>query len=124
MGPSNEDQATAFQQLSGALEAASIMTGAVIRIEKDFVNGGHCEILESLNPKLFDAVGMSNPRVVSGCSILLYFTYKVLYIMLAKMCTTLCMIVHSLKLTWLHWLEVSSDQSTPNGYKIFIQQVD
>ena len=77
MGPSNEDQAAAFQQLPGALEAASVMTGAVIQIENDFVNGGHPEILESLNPVLFNAVGLSNPRVVTGCSILLYFTYKV-----------------------------------------------
>lgn len=68
MGPSNEDQAAAFQQLPGALEWNSIMTGAIIQIESDFVNSGRTEILQTLNPLLFDAVGLSNPRAVKTCS--------------------------------------------------------
>ncbi len=77
-GPSNVDQAAAFQQLPDRLEAASSMAGAVVRIEKDLIDGGRAEILELINPMLFDVVGISNPQVVTGCSILLYFTYKVI----------------------------------------------
>jgi len=61
VGPSNEDQVVAIQQLPDVLEAASIMTGTIIQIESDFVNAGHTEILETFNPILFDAVGISNP---------------------------------------------------------------
>ena len=78
VGPSNADQAAAFQQLPDHLEAASSMAGAVVRIEKDLIDGGRAEILELINPMLFDVIGISNPRVVTGCSILLYFTYKVI----------------------------------------------
>ena len=77
VGPSNADQAAAFQKLPDCLEATSSMAGAIVRIEKDLIDGGRTEILEILNPMLFEVVGVSNPRVVTGCSILLYFTYKV-----------------------------------------------
>jgi len=77
VGPSNADQAAAFQQLPDHLEAASSMAGAVIQIEKDLIDGGRMEILESINPMIFDVVGISNPRVVTGFSILLYFANKV-----------------------------------------------
>lgn len=77
VGPSNADQAAAFQQLPDRLEAASSMAGAIVRIEKDLINGGRTEILELINPMMYEVVGISNPRVVTGCSILLYFTYKV-----------------------------------------------
>lgn len=77
ISPSNADQAAAFQQLPDHLEAASSMAGIIVRIEKDLIDGGRMEILETINPMLFDVVGISNPRIVTGCSILLYFTYKV-----------------------------------------------
>ena len=88
VGPRTEDQVAAFEQL----EAASIMTGTVIKIESDFVNAGRTETLETFNPILFDAVGISNPQVVTGCSILLYFTNKVY----TCICNYVYIIMHSL----------------------------
>ena len=70
-------QAAAFQQLSNHLKAASSMAGVVVRIETDLKTEGHEEILQLLNPIFFEIVGISDPRVVTGCSILLYFTNKV-----------------------------------------------
>ena len=70
-------QAEAFQQLPNHLKAASSMAGVVVRIETDLKTGGRNEVLQALNPRFFNVVGISNPRVVTGCSILLYFTNKV-----------------------------------------------
>lgn len=53
------------------------MAGVVVSIEIDLKSEGREEILQSLNPRFFEIVGSSNPRVVTGCSILLYFTNKV-----------------------------------------------
>jgi len=76
-------QAAAFQELPNHLKAASSMAGVVVSIEADLKTEGRKEILQSLNPRFFNVVGISNPRVVTGCSILLYFTNKVsLYISL------------------------------------------
>lgn len=54
------------------------MAGVVVSIEIDLKSEGREEILQSLNPRFFEIVGSSNPRVVTGCSILLYFTNKML----------------------------------------------
>ena len=70
-------QAAAFQQLPNHLKAASSMAGVVVNIETDLKIGGRSEILQTLNPRFFNIVGISSPRVVTGCSILLYFTNKV-----------------------------------------------
>ena len=76
-------QAAAFQQLPNHLKAASSMAGVVVRIETDLKTKGREEILQLLNPIFFEIVGISNPRVVTGCSVLLYFTNKVnFYILL------------------------------------------
>lgn len=77
VGPMNLNQAAAFQQLPYHLKAASTMAGVVVSIESDLKTEGRKEILQSLNPRFFKIVGISNPRVVTGCSILLYFTNKV-----------------------------------------------
>jgi len=77
VGPNDAEKAIAFQKLSGCLEAASSMAGSIVKIEKDFKDSGYTEILNVLNPILYNTAGPSNPRVVTGCSILLYFTYKV-----------------------------------------------
>ena len=53
------------------------MAGAIIKIEKDLIDGGCVKILKDLSPLLYDKAGPCNPRVVTGCAILLYFTYKV-----------------------------------------------
>ena len=53
------------------------MAGEIIKIEKDLIDSSCVEILEDLSPLLYDKAGPSNPRVVTGCAILLYFTYKV-----------------------------------------------
>lgn len=70
-------QAAAFQQLPNHLKAASSMAGVIVSIETDLKIGGRNEILQTLNPRFFNIVEISNPRVVTGCSILLYFTNKV-----------------------------------------------
>ena len=72
-------QAAAFQLLPNHLKAASSMAGVVVSIETDLKTEGRKEILQSLNPRFFSVVGISNPRVVTGCSILLYFTNKVTF---------------------------------------------
>ena len=77
VGPRNTDQAAAYKELPDSLEAVSSMAADIIQIEKEFINGGRTEILDLINPVLFQVVGFSNPRIVTGCSILMYFTYKV-----------------------------------------------
>ena len=77
VGPMDSMQAAAFQQLLNYLKAASSMAGVVVRIETDLKTEGREEILQLLNPIFFEIVGISDPRVVTGCSILLYFTNKV-----------------------------------------------
>ena len=79
VGPMDSKQAEAFQQLPYHLKAASAMAGIVVSIETNLKTEGRKEILQSLNPGFFNIVGISNPRVVTGCSILLYFTNKVIH---------------------------------------------
>ena len=50
------------------------MAGAVVKIETDLKTGGHNGILQALNPRFFNVVEISNPRVATGYSILLHFT--------------------------------------------------
>jgi len=83
VGPTDSKQVAAFQQLPNHLKAASSMAGVVVHIEAALKTEGHKEILQSLNPRFFNIVGISSPQVVTGCSILLYFINKVnLYISL------------------------------------------
>lgn len=77
VGPMDTNQALAFEQLPHDLKAASALAGIVVKIEKDLKANGRTEILQSLNPTFFKVIGISNPRVVTGCSILVYFTNKV-----------------------------------------------
>ena len=60
-------QAEAFQQLPNHLKAASSMADVVISIETDLKTGGRNEILQTLNPRFVNIVGISNPQVVTGC---------------------------------------------------------
>ena len=70
VGPMDSKQAAAFQLLPNHLKAAS-KAGVIVSIETDLKTEGRKENLQSLNPRLFSIVGISNPRVVTGYSILL-----------------------------------------------------
>ena len=61
VGPMDSKQAAAFQLLPNHLKAASSTAGVIVSIETDLKTEGRKENFQSLNPRLFNIVGISNP---------------------------------------------------------------